>query len=100
MKAIKTESLELFGEVCQLQLVPDRDPRAGLTVDHVAPLSSNKLNKELRGLAPLPGRKVVTQSFGSNDRRNLVLACGRCNRHKMNRFLTRDEIKRILSVHQ
>ena len=45
MKAVRSALLERFGAVCQLKLLPDCDPKAGLAVDHVIPLSSNRLNK-------------------------------------------------------
>ena len=100
MKALKAAMIERFGEVCQLRLVPECDAAGGLAVDHVIPLSSNKLNKELRHLAADEGRKVVSQNFGSNDHRNLVLACKRCNGYKKHRFLSREELRRVLSVHR
>jgi 5-methylcytosine-specific restriction endonuclease McrA len=97
MPRLRKELLKRYGRVCQLQLVEDCSIKAGLTVDHLIPLSSNKLNKELRKLTPLPGRKVASQSFGSNDLSNLLLACGRCNGHKKHRFLEREQLQRVLS---
>jgi hypothetical protein len=92
---------ERFGRTCLLRCAPDCDPRSGLTVDHVIPLSSNKLAKALRGLRARRSsdgnlQKVRSQSFGSNHPRNLVLACCNCNSFKQNRILRRDEIRQIL----
>lgn len=57
-----------------------------LEVDHLIPLSSNVLNKTLRHLKAAKGKKVQTQSFGSNHPDNLILACTRCNAFKKNRM--------------
>lgn len=70
----------------------------GIAVDHLIPLSSNKLNKQLRHLASEPGKKVRTQSFGSNHLLNLVIACSNCNNHKKHRFLEPDHLKRLLKI--
>jgi len=72
--------------------------RGALTIDHLIPLSSNKLNKELRRDVPLPRRKVPTQSIGSNHMANLVLACATCNGAKKHRLLARAELRRLLAV--
>lgn len=74
------------------------DIERGINVDHLIPLSSNKLNKELRQLKALKGKKVLTQSFGSNNLSNLVLACKKCNSYKKHRFLSKAELKRILDL--
>src|SRR3954470_1006030 len=87
MRKLREELIQRHGQVCQLQLVEDCGLTHGLAIDHLIPLSSNKLNKELRKLAAKRGRKVASQSFGSNDLSNLVLACGRCNGYKKHRFL-------------
>jgi 5-methylcytosine-specific restriction endonuclease McrA len=42
------------------------------------------------------GEKVLAQSFGSNHPNNLILACERCNNYKKHRFLSREQLKRIL----
>jgi len=68
---------------------------SSFAIDHIIPLSTNKLNKELRKVKPLPGRKVLTQSFGSNHINNLILACSKCNGYKKHRLLTKDEINKI-----
>ena len=41
------ELIGRFGIVCMLGLAPDCDVASGLCLDHLIPLSSNKLNKEL-----------------------------------------------------
>lgn len=79
---------------CQLRFDEcevDRD----LVVDHLIPLSSNKLNRKLRGKRTENGKKPKTQSFGSNHLKNLVIACEHCNSWKKHRLfnpLTRELI--------
>ena len=95
------ELVERYGRVCLLAYAKDCDVSSGLCVDHLIPISSSKLNKELRGTGTsrtLEGklRKAPTQSFGSNKPRNLVLACVNCNSLKMNRILPREVLKRVL----
>ena len=92
------ETLERrYGSVCQLQFSELCDLNNPTEVDHVIPLSSNELNKKIRGAKPLSaGKKVAAESFGSNHISNLVLACKRCNAFKKHRFLERDAIRRIL----
>jgi len=84
--------LRQYGRVCQLHYSVKCDIDSGIEVDHLIPLSSNKLNKELRHLAAIPGMKVATQSFGSNHPSNLILACHACNSYKKHRLLERDQI--------
>lgn len=91
------------GETCFLRCAPDCDVRSGLTVDHVIPLSTNKLAKQLRRLSAsriATGRlrKAPTQSFGSNHPRNLALACNNCNSFKQNKILDQAAIRRILEL--
>ena len=86
-----------YGRMCQLQCVESCEIDNPTAIDHVIPLSSNELNKKLRKAKPLvAGKKVPTESFGSNDISNLVLACARCNSNKKHRFLDRDRMRRIL----
>lgn len=74
-----------YGRVCQLQIATEGCSfERGLVLDHLIPLESNELNKRIRGMAHEVGRKVPQQSLGSNDPRNLVLACARCNSRKLN----------------
>src|ERR687895_52403 len=68
---------------CQLQFVEGCEINNPVAIDHVIPISSNVLNKHLRKSKPLvAGKKVPTESFGSNDMSNLVLACAKCNSNK------------------
>lgn len=99
---MKATLIQKVGLVCMLRSSRDCDPSSGLEIDHLIPLSSNKLNKEIRGAAKsmiIDGhlKKAPTESFGSNHPRNLALACKRCNAEKKHRFLDRQTIKRVLS---
>jgi 5-methylcytosine-specific restriction endonuclease McrA len=96
MRRVRDLLQRRYGAVCQLQTSARCSIASGITVDHLIPLSSNKLNKEIRRLVAESGRKVRTQSFGSNHLANLVLACGPCNGNKMNRFLERDVLQIVL----
>lgn len=97
------ENLELqFGPICMLNFASDCDPRKGLVVDHLIPLSSNKLNKLFRKMQPSRNqdgvlKKVLTQSFGSNSAKNLILACHNCNSLKQNSLLESEIIRRIIN---
>lgn len=86
-KKILRELIEKYNGECQLHVHPECSPKWGLEPDHIIPLSSNVLNKELRRMKPEKGMKVVAQSFGSNHPRNLTLACRRCNGLKKHRIL-------------
>lgn len=87
------------GSLCMLHCTKAcTEGRGVLTIDHLIPLSSNKLNKELRCIVPLLRRKVPTQSIGSNHTANLVLACATCNGEKKHRILDRAEFRRLLAV--
>ncbi|MBK7431316.1 MAG: HNH endonuclease [Bacteroidetes bacterium] len=46
---------------------------------------------------PLKGKKVATQSFGSNHIDNLVIACANCNNHKKHRILRRAKFLKNLN---
>ena len=90
---------EKYGRICQLQFVEGCEIHNPVAIDHVIPLSSNVLNKHLRKSKPLvAGKKVPTESFGSNDISNLVLACAKCNSNKKHRFLDRERMRRILKT--
>jgi hypothetical protein len=65
-------------------------------VDHVVPLSSNRLRKALRVDAEA-GRKVPTQEIGSAHMSNLVGACRACNGRK-HQTLEGSLIRRILQI--
>ncbi len=71
---------------CQIKAHPDCSKIKSFNVDHYIPLSSNELNKKIRKIKSLPGKKVRSQSFGSNDLKNLRLVCGRCNAFKKHRI--------------
>lgn len=71
---------------CQLKLVSDCNDDK-LVLDHMIPLSSNELNKHLRKMVVGGGKKVPSQSFGSNHPNNLLLACEACNNFKKHRFV-------------
>lgn len=76
------------GARCELMLVPGCATDTGLVLDHFIPLSSNELNKKLRRMRAGAGRKVKSQSLGSNDPKNLLLACARCNNFKKHRIVS------------
>lgn len=76
-----------YGEKCQLNLCPDCSEVKLFDVDHYIPLSTNELNKKLRKMNPSLGKKVVSQSFGSNDISNLQIACKRCNAYKKHKII-------------
>jgi 5-methylcytosine-specific restriction endonuclease McrA len=95
---VLAEYTKRFGMVCHLRRrrVPC-SPEAGLTIDHLIPIMSNQLNKQLRNLGHERGKKVAQQSLGSNHPVNLVLACAACNANKKNSLPTRDEFRAIVT---
>lgn len=66
-------------------------------IDHIIPLSSNILNK-MRGVKAETGKKVITQSIGSNHLHNFALACAQCNNHKKHRFLEPGHLARVIRI--
>jgi len=74
-----------FGDICMLKFHEDCSNSAE-QVDHLIPLSSNVLNKSLRKMKGENGKKVTSQSFGSNQKMNFVLSCARCNAAKKHRL--------------
>lgn len=96
-KKVLRELIEKHNGECQLRIHPECSPSHGLEPDHIIPLSSNVLNKELRHLQRIENAKVVSQSFGSNHPRNLTLACRRCNGLKKHRILSGAVIKKLLN---
>jgi 5-methylcytosine-specific restriction endonuclease McrA len=90
--------ITLCGRSCLLGYEGLCDLDSGIAVDHLIPLSSNKLNKEIRHLEAETGKKVATQSFGSNNIENLIVACCNCNNHKKHRFLDKTRIQEILRL--
>ena len=91
--AVRSEVFEQLsardGLICQLRLVPDCSLTKVFEVDHFIPLSTNQLNKKLRGMKGTRKSKVPAQSFGSNNIENLLLACKRCNSYKKHRLFSR-----------
>lgn len=79
--------LKKYGRKCQLKLHKDCSLLKKFDVDHYIPLSTNELNKKLRALKPKEGKKVPSQSFGSNDITNLKIACKKCNAFKKHRII-------------
>jgi len=76
-----------YGKKCQLNIHPDCSKEKKFDVDHFIPLSSNELNKNLRKLKPEIGKKILSQSFGSNDISNLRIVCKRCNSFKKHKII-------------
>jgi 5-methylcytosine-specific restriction endonuclease McrA len=95
-RELLSQLVQRYGHVCQIRFPAICDDPSGMEVDHLIPLSSNKLNKMLRRAVAPYGRKVPPQSFGSNDLKNLVIACRKCNGHKKHTFISRTEFRRIL----
>lgn len=85
-----------FGDICMLNSHKDCSQQAE-NVDHFIPLQSNVLNKKIRNLVRELPKKVPSQSFGSNHKLNLVLACSRCNGHKLNKFPSKEMLFRVLT---
>ena len=92
---IKEDLIKKYGKICMLNYPNNCDLNTGFNVDHLIPLSSNKLNK-MRGVKSEKGKKVRTQSFGSNNISNLIIACKKCNSHKKHIILEREQIQQIL----
>lgn len=90
-----TDLEKLHGQACMLNL-EICDPTSKLVVDHIIPLTTNKLNKELRQLKAELGKKVKSQNFGSNHIDNLILACEKCNNKKKHNLLDGRKMKEIL----
>jgi len=78
-----------YGKECQLKLLDNCEIDNNLVVDHYIPLSTNELNKKLRKLKPEIGKKVKTQSFGSNHIDNFKLACSKCNAFKKHKIMVK-----------
>ena len=94
-KNFQVQLIKKHGRKCMLAM-ECCDLDSGLVLDHLIPLSSNMLNKELRNLKPDKHKKVKSQSFGSNHMDNLIIACNKCNSHKKHRFLESEKILKIL----
>ena len=90
---------ENFGEYCQLKYHNICDKTSGFAIDHLIPLSSNELNKKLRKIKSSDKKhKVVSESYGSNEICNLIIACNKCNNHKKHRIIDKKRLDRILKV--
>ncbi|MFA6416369.1 MAG: hypothetical protein WCW56_02685 [Candidatus Paceibacterota bacterium] len=86
-KKLMPELIEKYGGKCQLRLHPDCSKEEIYQIDHVIPLASNELNKKLRHMGRTSTEKVPPQSFGSNNLKNLTLACKRCNAYKKHHLI-------------
>lgn len=93
------DMLRDFGHVCMLKIDGKCEGNSAV-VDHLIPLSSNVLNKDIRGMRARNGKKAPTQSLGSNDMLNFVLSCRRCNAFKMNKLPTRGQVSMIFKYKQ
>ena len=96
-KKVLRDLIQKYNGECQLRLHPECSPSHGLEPDHIIPLSSNVLNKQLRKMTGTAGAKVLAQSFGSNHPRNLTLACRKCNGLKKHRILSGAVINKLLT---
>lgn len=83
--------------VCQLRLNNRCTVDKEITIDHIIPLSSNILNKQIRHIVRTTYKKVPSQSFGSNHIYNLILACANCNKHKKHRFLDKEKMSVLIT---
>lgn len=97
-KKVLKELIEKYGSECQLKIHEDCSKELIFEPDHIIPLSSNELNKKLRGMIRISSEKVERQSFGSNNMKNMVLACKRCNAFKKHKFLEADLYNKILNL--
>lgn len=88
-----------LGPKCELACHPDCAGTAE-ELDHLIPLASNALNKQLREFRGQDGHKVPSQSFGSNAIRNLVLSCRRCNAFKKNKMPSEGQVLHVLCVRE
>lgn len=95
-KEMLTKLLTKYGKRCFLSY-ECCDLKSGFNIDHIIPLSTNKLNKELRNIKAEKGKKVLSQPFGSNNEINLILTCRNCNFKKKHRILSKAEIRKILN---
>lgn len=99
-KKILKELIEKYGNECQLKIHPDCSKVQKFEPDHVIPLGSNELNKKLRTMTRFSSDKVEKQSFGSNNVRNMVLACKRCNAFKKHKFLDKEVYEKLFVLNK
>jgi len=88
--------VQKYGKQCMLKISDDCTLTTNLVIDHFIPLSSNELNKKLRDIRPKEGKKVPSQSFGSNKQENLVIACSKCNSIKKHKLPTPELWQRVI----
>lgn len=86
-KKVLKELIEKYGSECKLKIHADCSKVQKFEPDHIIPLGSNELNKKLRNIKGVSGAKAESQSFGSNNMKNLTLVCKRCNSFKKHRFI-------------
>ena len=91
--------ISTYGDSCQLRYHNDCSEKA-TQVDHLIPLATNVLNKQLRLRKGENGRKVPAQSFGSNHMSNFVLACKRCNAYKKHNLPSADMLLDIQNIRE
>ena len=91
-KVLKDLTVKYQGK-CQLCIHPDCSVDGKFEPDHIIPLSTNELNKKIRHMGRTSDAKVPAQSFGSNNIKNLTLACKRCNAFKKHRIILPSKIK-------
>ena len=87
-----------FGDICMLNFHADCANSAD-QVDHLIPLSSNILNKTIRAMKAEKGKKVSAQSLGSNNDRNFVLSCSRCNAAKKHHIPDSELLNKVLCLY-
>lgn len=86
-----------YGQKCQLNYIDICDESTGFVVDHIIPLSTNVLNKKLRNQKTVDkNHKVQSESYGSNNYCNLIIACTKCNSYKKNKILDYHTLKKII----
>lgn len=95
-KAIFDRLNDIQSDVCLLGFKGICDTTKGFDIDHIIPLSSNSLNKTLRHMKAVEkGKKVQSESYGSNHMNNLILVCKPCNQHKKHRLLNKEDYQEI-----
>lgn len=96
--SLLSQLVQSHGQRCMLQFPSLCEGSETLQVDHFIPLSSNVLNKAIRHQLAEEGKKVQTQSFGSNHIKNLLLACPRCNAFKKHRMPDAELLARVRAI--
>lgn len=95
-KSVLESLKDIQEDVCLLGFKGICDTTQGFENDHIIPLSSNSLNKALRHMKAVEkGKKVQSESYGSNHMNNLILACKACNQHKKHRLLSKEDYQEI-----